>query len=153
MLSVGAVLAIIGLWVIAMSFSSSTEMELEKQVKNYIELRTMIANQNKVLALVDELGQKRIVWADLMAQFQDVVPPGTTMDTFTADTNLSEVEFAGRALTRNALVVFEERLNQLSWVAGVTAPRRNLLQRSNPDYSFNIQLDSVKMKNQSSDFN
>ena len=37
-------------------------------------------------------------------------------------------------------MVFEERLSQLEWVASVAAPRQNLLQRSNPEYSFELKL-------------
>jgi hypothetical protein len=37
-------------------------------------------------------------------------------------------------------VVFEERLSQLDWVETITASRQNLLQKSNPEYTFELKL-------------
>ncbi len=139
-MSGGAVLIGLSLWGLTFTYASSGSSELEQQVGAYVQLKDIIARQNQVLNQVNRLGSERLVWSDYLGGFLSEVPPGTTINILTADTTSGMVTFSGEALTRNSLVVFEERLSQLEWVASVAAPRQNLLQRSNPEYSFELKL-------------
>lgn len=140
LLSAGALVIGAVLWGLTLTYAGSGTNELEQEILKYIELKTLIAEQNQLLSLVDRLGRARVVWSDYLKVFLTVVPPGTTINSLSMDTTSGQVVFSGEALTRNALVVFEERLSQLDWVETVTAPRRNLLQKSNPEYSFELKL-------------
>lgn len=139
-MSAGAAMIGASLWGLTFTFASSGNMELERQVGEYMKLKELIRQQNLLLSTVDGLGRNRVIWSDYLSGFLAEVPPGTTINTLSADTTSGKVNFAGEALSRNALVVFEERLGQLEWVGSVTAPRQNLLQKDNPEYSFEIQL-------------
>lgn len=140
MLSIGGILLIIGMWLLTITFSGSESTELQEKVKEYVKLRTEITDQNQLLELVNKLGRDRIVWSENLGDFLETILPGTTIDSLTGDARVGIFEFSGTALTRNALVVFEERLGQLSWVESVAAPRRNFLKKDNPEYTFELRL-------------
>lgn len=142
-LSMGAILIGASLWGLTFTYASSGDLELEQGVSDYQKLKEVITEQNQLLSTVDGLDRDRLVWSDYLSVFLDEVPPGTTIATLSADTTSGQVIFSGEALSRNALVVFEERLNQLDWVGTVTAPRQNLLQKSNPEYSFELKLKQI----------
>lgn len=139
-LSLGGVLLATGMWLLTISFSESENAQLQEKVKEYVGLRAEIAENNQLLELVNELGRDRIVWSEHLGEFLETILPGTTINSLTGDARVGIFEFSGTTLTRNALVIFEERLNQLSWVESVAAPRRNFLLKDNPAYTFELRL-------------
>lgn len=140
MLSIGAGMIGTSLWGLTFTFASSGNLELEQRVGDYLRLKGEINEQNSLLRMVDDLGRNRLVWSDYLSVFLSEVPPGTIINSLSADSTSGLVNFSGTALTRNSLVVFEERLSQLDWVETITASRQNLLQKSNPEYTFELKL-------------
>lgn len=138
--SVGGGLLIVGMWLLTITFSGAEDAELQNKVKEYLQLRAEISEKNQLLRLVNELGRDRIIWSDQLAEFLEAIPPGTIINSLTGDSRVGIFEFSGTALTRGALVVFEERLGQLSWAKSIAAPRQNFLKKNNPDYTFEIRL-------------
>lgn len=139
-LSMGAIIIGAGLWGLTFTYATSGSLELEQEVSDYLKLKDVITGQNLLLSTVDGLDRERLAWSDYLSVFLNEVPSGTTIVALSADATSGQVVFSGEASSRNALVVFEERLNQLDWVETVTAPRQNLLQKSNAVYSFELKL-------------
>lgn len=144
-LAVVGVLAGFGLWVMSETMSRSTEVDLQVEVDNYKRLRTVVARENAVLELVDGLAKDRIEWSLILGDLLKIVPPGVVIEDMQADADESLISFSGSALNRSSLVVFEDRLRVLPWVADVAAPRENLLSRIKPSYNIRVVVDAAKV--------
>lgn len=121
--------------------STSATVELKQQVATYQKLRTQIAKQNENLDFMAKTSSDRVLWSDLFADLYSVMPPGTRIQSLGGKTTPTpQISFAGQAISRSALVVLEDRLKQLPWVASVKAPNSNLLQRVNPIFAFDVGL-------------
>lgn len=132
------IIVLLQIW-IAFSSTSATAL-LKEQVKRYQELRTQIAKQNENLGFMAQISAERVLWSDLFADVYSTMPPGTHIQTFGGKLTPTGLAFSGQAISRSALVVLEDRLKQLPWVKQVKAPNSNLLQRSNPTFSFEVLL-------------
>jgi hypothetical protein len=146
-LSASGGIFIVGMWLLAITFTGSGSTQLQDKVTQYIELREEVSEKNELLQMVNRLGNDRIVWSDHLVEFLEVIPPGTTISSLTGDARVGIFEFSGTAITRSALVIFEERLNQLSWVNSVAAPRRNFLKKDSPKYTFELRLEGYETVN------
>lgn len=127
----------------AAASSRETTQMLEEQVEKYQALRGEIAVQNENLKFMSELTSNRVVWAPLFTDVLRALPPGTKIQQLGADVGIeSRLSFTGQAVARSALVVIEERLKELAWAQSVRAPHANLLERTNPQFTFDVTLRS-----------
>lgn len=67
-----------------------------------------------------------------------VVPSDITITSIEIDHEDQTVYISGRATTRSAIVLFEERLQELSWVESVNAPLQNFASGPNVSFEFTI---------------
>lgn len=145
---VGATLGIT-FQVLGTYLSTQTTAALDVQVKRYQEVRTQIAKENEMLAFMASATKERVLWSALFPDIFATVPPGTKVSGMGA--NLlpqPHLSFSGEATARASLVVLEDRLKQLPWAQGVTAPSSNLLLRVNPTYTFDMLLKQMSGKEQ-----
>ncbi|MEX1997970.1 MAG: hypothetical protein WEA04_04860 [Candidatus Andersenbacteria bacterium] len=147
MLTVGAVLAMIGLWIFFYTVAATNNVEFERTIAQYRELRDGIAEQNIFLNYIYGLGTGRQVWSDFLPGLFTSIPPGVEIATMSGRSVINEegvVEstftVSGRAAARSTLTIFADRLRLLPDVAQVDAPSSNLIQRENPLYRFTLQL-------------
>ncbi len=141
MVSVCGVVMIVVLQGLAYTFSRITDIDVDKQVVRYESARIDVLNRNRAVRNMRSLSGDRFVWSERLRELLTIVPPGADISGMKADVGESiSLSFDGRALSRNTLVVFEGRLKDLSWAASVESPHSNLIQRVNPDYSFNMTL-------------
>jgi Tfp pilus assembly protein PilN len=136
------------IWMMDWRREETADVLLVKQVREYNEWRNAVTSQNTLLHAIDNLGETRVLWSQVIASLLKTVPPGTSVVTLTAEMRAGEaiLSIAGQAQTRNVLVLFEERLRELPWVREVEAPRKNLLKRINADYEFKLYLDVKEAK-------
>lgn len=133
--------AIVILQILVTLLSSATTTILADEVKNYQELRTKIAKQNENLSAMAKLSKDQTVWSEIFADLFSTMPPGTKMSSISGEANvITKISFSGQAFSRSALVVLQDRLQNLPWVKEVQAPNSNLLERVNPTYTFDVIL-------------
>src|SRR3989344_422484 len=131
--------AILQVWV-ALSSTTTTAL-LAERVAHYQAFRTAVAKKNQDLNFMAEVSTKRILWSAYLADLHSTMPPGSRIQALSADLSPApRLTFSGQAVSRSALVVLEDRLKKLPWVKMVEAPNSNLLQRSNPGFSFDVFL-------------
>jgi Tfp pilus assembly protein PilN len=140
--TVGA-LSLVSLQLLVLTASRSASGELLVAVSQYRERREEIAKQNQRLTLMHQLAAEHAVWSDLLPDLFTLMPSGVRLEQLSGrvtrqDTRLS---IEGRAVNRNTLIALDERLATLSWVDSIEAPHSNLIQRSNPDFSFVLFLE------------
>lgn len=135
-----AILAGISTWVGSLVVGRMAEFELTQQVAKYNQLVSQVKEKNALLQTIDSLGKDRVVWSDLMPSLLATVPPNTTVDSLQVDLSTMTITLSGVAKIRNSLVVFEERLRLLPWVAEMTAPKTNLLDPVDAAYTFSLKV-------------
>lgn len=153
-----ASVVIVGLFTIAvlqgMIFTSSSLVEdnLQTNIARYQQVREEIAKKNETIKIMHAVSSDRIVWSAYFQDLFQVLPPNTTVTRIAGSSvDKNRIEFVGTAVTRNSLIVLEDRLSDLNWVGEIIAPRSNLLDRDNPTYRFDILLnDEVQEKDNTS---
>lgn len=135
------------LWVYSLAARPTTEAELTGVVDEYQALRDRVAEENAVLARLESLGRRRLVWSEVLQDFFAITPPGITLShldgalTFVdGEITAGGLTFGGQAVTRNSLKVYEEKMKGLAGVQQVNSPTSNLLERNNPSFQFSLVL-------------
>lgn len=116
---------------------------LQDQLAVYRELTTTIDQYNLLLEEIGRIDTERILWSRVMIGALGSLPPGVVVDELLIDADTLTMTFLGRAPDRSAVVALETRLRALPWVATVTSPRDNLLDRFNARYQFELQVDAT----------
>lgn len=63
------------------------------------------------------------------------------------DRRAETLTISGTALTRSALIRFQDVLNGISWITRVETPASQLFQKENINFEFKAQLKNVSLKN------
>jgi Tfp pilus assembly protein PilN len=113
---------------------------LPTTLKKYQTVRSTIDERNRTLEAITALERDRIVWTELLPTLLQALPPETFIERIQADVSRRRLTIAGRAPSRSALVVLEERIQDLPWTKQVTSPPGNLLIRENPTFTLEIEL-------------
>lgn len=138
------IVTIVILQILVTLLSSFTTDKLAAEVKHYQDLRTQIAKQNESLTVMGTLSGGTVAWSQLLPDLFSSMPPGTKINQLNgAVTTETKLSFSGQALSRSALVVLQDRLQNLPWVKSVSAPNSNLLERINPTYGFDVIIKSA----------
>lgn len=132
----------LGLLQSMISASSNEKSTQLKQVgSQYGVLRESIVAQNALIAAMEDTLSHRFVWSDKVYELLAVIPSGVHIRAMQASGNeKSSLTFSGKAPTRNALIILEQRLKDISWAGSVGAPNSNLIDRTNAPYEFIILL-------------
>jgi len=138
--TVAAVVAIVLLQVLGSLLFRSVGNELDDAVVTYRVETKSIVEQNKLIKEMDKLQQERLVWSELFDDVLTALPPGTKLKDINGSVESKQIVVAGEAVARSSLVVLQEKLANLPWVASVDAPHSNLLERDNPSFTFLIKL-------------
>jgi Tfp pilus assembly protein PilN len=147
LMTVLALVMVGAVWLYSWAATPTTQEELNQAVDQYQTLRDRIAQENVVLERLEEVGQKRIAWSEMLIDFFATTPPGVTLSRLGGDVVFADgvvasgtLNFAGQAATRNALTIYEERLRSLPGVRQVNSPTSNLLERTNPLFQFTLTV-------------
>ena len=127
---------------IAAAEERTQDSNVAQRVEEFRDLRDDIALDNERLKLMLEQLDGRVLWSARLQELLDTLPPGVHVARMQANDQppLRQLVFSGTAITRNALIVLEKRLQSLSWVEGVEAPVSNLINRTDAEYIFTIRI-------------
>lgn len=139
------------LTIVAGGLAANFEMRLRQAGKGssgpvqeeYRRLRAEVGRWNTWLDFIDSKSEKMVVWSDLLDSFLSIIPGGVTIQRIEGDRGHARLIFSGQAQTRHQLVILEQALQALPWVASVAAPHTNLLLPTNPRYEFTLILKGV----------
>ena len=121
--------------------SSESNDELTQKISEYNTLRNGIGQQNALLSTMEGLLKKRRVWSDNTHSLLTAIPGGVTMQLMEGkNSEEPSIVFSGQAVTRNTLIILEQRLKALPWILAVDSPNSNLIDRTNAPYEFVVTL-------------
>lgn len=111
-------------------------------IARYQEFRAQISQYNNRLQTIDTSIKEHYVWSKLLPEFFAGLPVGVTIQAVTVTTTNEErkMTISGQANSRAAIVLMQERFKNIKWVATVDSPPANLLERTNPTYTFTVTL-------------
>ena len=77
-----------------------------------------------------------------------MLPNDIKINSLKIDRPAQTLTIAGTALTRSALLNYQEKLNGASWITQVETPASQLFQKDNINFEFRAKLKSVSLKGQ-----
>lgn len=139
--------AIVLLQILLLTASRSAEASLTQAVESYQTIRGDVAKKNIAIEKMNELTTQRVIWSSIINELFPLIPTGVTITQIKGqDSPQVEIAFSGTATVRNMLIVLEDRLRELPFVTNVNAPASNLIERTNPTYSFQVTFDISKIE-------
>ncbi|PIT98518.1 MAG: hypothetical protein COT71_00260 [Candidatus Andersenbacteria bacterium CG10_big_fil_rev_8_21_14_0_10_54_11] len=132
-----------GLRVLLATSPTDATPALLEQVRQFSELRNAVDRSNALVEDLAQLGEERVLWSRVLASLLAVVPDGTHIDHIHIDAAAQTLTLSGIAPNRLAVVALETELRSLAWVAAVNAAENNLLERLNPQYQFELEVDAT----------
>lgn len=138
-LGVGSLVAVKS---IAAAEERAQDFNVREQVEEFRNLRDAIAVDNERLKLMLTQTEGRVLWSARLQELLDTLPPGVHVARLQGNDHppLRQLVFSGTAVTRNALIVLERRLQELAWVERVEAPVSNLINRTDAEYVFTVRI-------------
>lgn len=148
------VLTVVGL-VAAMVLTALTPLinrgettQLEQALEDYRLLRATIVTRNMLYEYIASIGDKRLVWTDLLREVLPTMPSGVRIVSLAGISQLDEqgdivnasLVLRGHAPTRTTLILWQDRLRELAGVHNVVSPTSNLLDRINLQYDLILEL-------------
>ncbi len=117
-------------------------------VKSNQKINYEIKQWNDNLKRLSKIQEDNIEFSTILFQFSDLVPRGISLNFLSLDTDLSDrkssrylnVKLKGVAKTRDDLVGFKEKLNNLDFVENVKLPISSLLKQENIDFELNFKF-------------
>lgn len=140
LLTVAAVSAGVGLSVSSAILFPQVRDELEQAIIDYRKETKSIQARNALVTEMQTAHTERIAWSERLPEMLAILPAGTTLEDMSGVLAGRELTIAGRAAARSTVVVLEEKLRALSGVKAVEAPHSNLLERTGPEFRFQIKL-------------
>jgi len=139
-----AVLTLVGVtaavFFVVTSGATPQTVALKESLSQYQQLRRDINSQNARLTAITQLTRQRITWSDVIGKLLGSLPPGVTLQQITADSTNSRLLIIGQASSRDVLVTLDQQLRSAAWISHVDAPADNLLERTNPSFTFTLTL-------------
>lgn len=139
---------IFSIWLFSVASTPTTEEELNQVVARAHELRDTVAEKNAVYERLANIGEKRVVWSNVLHDLLAATLPGVTVHQLSGKLGLEEgavnsgtLSLSGGAITRGTLIKYEEKLRNLTWAREVTAPSSNLLERTSPTWQFSVVVE------------
>lgn len=122
--------------------------QLETALQDYQRLRELIVTQNTKYQYVAAIGNKRLVWVDLLAQIIPTMPSGIRIEALAGQVShdakggvvSANLIMRGGAATRTTMVLWQERLRELAQVKDIVSPNSNLLNRIDLQYDLTLEL-------------
>jgi len=140
LVTVAAIVAWLIIWILSALATQSTQQKLTQEIQVYNDLRRVIDDKNEVLSVLAQRGSDRIVWAEKIAQVLGQMPADSVVHNIDASRDSRSLTLTGQAPLRSSLVIFEENVSDLPWLAEIDAPRDNLLSPVNPLFIFTFKV-------------
>lgn len=140
LLTAAAAAAAIGLTAAGTILFPQITEELDQAVLDYRGETRTIQMRNALIVEMQQYHDKRVVWSEQIPQVLALLPGGTELDGMSGTLAARRLVVEGQAAARSAVVVLEDKLKALPWVKSVGAPHSNLLERTRPEFRFEITL-------------
>lgn len=107
-----------------------------QQVNKNRELKDI----NFILDQTEKLQKAYSPWTETIAHLNTLVPPGVTLQQLILDTPKKEYTFAGKADTRDDLLLFKKNLETDSLIASVDFPLSQFTDKTNVSFSITAKI-------------
>ena len=89
---------------------------------------------------LDKAEEKKFTWSQVLEELAGSIPPGITLETFKPNEELTEITITGTAVSRDQILVLEEKLKNSDLYTEVVAPVSNLVAKNDVTFEFTLKL-------------
>lgn len=140
LLTLTGVAAAVGLTVAGAVLFPQVAEELDQTVIDYRGETRAIQMRNALIVEMQQYNDKRVVWSERIPDVLALLPGGTELHGVNGVLASRRLVVEGQAAARSVVVVLEDKLKTLPWVKNIGAPHSNLLERTGPEFRFEITL-------------
>lgn len=131
-LIVGTIFTFIYLILDNQNESINNQIETEKAIQKKEQVASIegiIDQLNLQLSRVQNIQEQYREWSAFLLPFSNIIPDGITLSNLRINKISSSILIVGTAQNRDALLTFQEALNQFPQITDVTSPLSNLVQK------------------------
>ena len=123
------------------SLDSLLELELDiKEKEKIASIGEATKDLNQQINLASSVQNEYILWTEFISNFTQLVPDGIIIKTVNFNNLTNSFSVTGIADTREALLEFEERLDQSVYFENIVSPISNLTQRESINFDISASL-------------
>lgn len=133
---------VVGAQVLAVVVNQELVKTIESHVSGRVDagknIQQRIARVNSTIALVDGAYQNTATWTPQVAQALEQVPAGVFVKSMIIEQTFNRLQLQGSAADRVSVIVLENRLRALPWVAKLDAPLQNFAASPATNFIFTL---------------
>lgn len=129
---------------------------LERNFRSVVERSTLVLRThegtfreiraaNEFLRTFERFQDDATPWAATIAAIADAVPPGVRLRELSIDRDRTTLLLAGRAVRREDLLAFQDRLRAAPFLRDVAIPFSHFLQRERIDFTAEARIDRTRL--------
>ncbi len=145
---IGSVLAVVLLWSwIFLENDFAVLAETATAVnREYYTYNQNVKNINNLVRDINLANQNFIPTAPKLKELINSLPNDIKINSLQLDRHAQTLVITGTALTRSALLQYQDILNGISWLTQVETPTSQLFQKDNINFEFRAKLKNLSLK-------
>ncbi len=116
--------------------------------REYYTYNQDVKNVNDLIKNINLANQNFIPLAPKLKELINSLPNDIKINSLQINRPAQTLTIAGTALTRSALLRYQETLNGISWITQVETPASQLFQKENISFEFRTRLKNLSLKGQ-----
>lgn len=99
-----------------------------------------ISRTNQMVERVFSYQKETILVTPILEELSKIVPSGIYLTDFSYQKATEQIRISGRANERDAILLFQQKLNEDPLFVNLEAPLSNLLKQKNIDFNFGLKI-------------
>jgi len=116
--------------------------------REYYTYNQDVKNINGLIKSINLANQNFVPITPKAKELIDSLPNDVKINSIQVDRQAQTLVINGMALTRTALLHYQDVLNKISWITQVETPASQLFQKENVNFEFRAKLRNLSLKNQ-----
>ena len=116
--------------------------------REYYTYNQDVKNINNLVRNINLANQNFLPLSPKLKELITMLPNDIKINSLKIDRPAQTLTIAGTALTRSALLNYQEKLNGASWITQVETPASQLFQKDNINFEFRAKLKNFSLKSQ-----
>jgi len=112
--------------------------------REYSRYNQEIRDVNSLIRNLNKTSQIYLPLAPKLSEIIQGLPKDIKLNAINIDRNLNNVTFSGTALTRDALLEYQEQIKKIGWLEKFETPASQLFQKENINFEMRAKLKNVE---------
>ncbi len=121
--------------------SYNTNLAINRDNEEYIN---KVKEVNEKIIKAQNIQKNFVNWSQFLLNISNITPPGISFSKITTDKNNDNFILMGKSESRNELLNFKQKLEELDYIETIELPINNLLQKEDINFTINAKFSSYE---------